>query len=163
MSVDSRHGSVNVTLQGKHRKTPGLECGLTSEAVAIDSYGPVRAGSSGLEKATALTVLMLNYPIVDSRCLSFPCQARESGLPVTASPVPAWSPHGFRGMTGRTTNHSTLGRSPECCQTPDIRYANVVAVNRWLSAIADLPSAIAVSTLRPLALLQIASEAIILL
>jgi hypothetical protein len=39
MSVDSRHGSVNVMLQGKHRKTPGWGCGLTSEAVAIDSYG----------------------------------------------------------------------------------------------------------------------------
>ena len=40
MSVDSRHGSVNVTLQGKHRKSPGLGCGLTSEAVAIETHGP---------------------------------------------------------------------------------------------------------------------------
>ncbi|KAF1927367.1 uncharacterized protein M421DRAFT_93236 [Didymella exigua CBS 183.55] len=116
-------------------KSPGLVCGLTLEAVA-DSYGP-RAESSGLEKASALTVLVLNLFDVDPRYLLSPCQARESGLPIAASPVPAPSPHSFRGVPGRATNRSTLGRTTECCQTPDVLHANVVAANRWLSATAD--------------------------
>lgn len=71
---------------------------------------------------------------------------------------------GFRGMTARTTNHSTLGCSTEYCQTPDIRYTNVVAMNRWLSAFAILSSENIVSVPRPLTLLeQIASEAVVLL
>ena len=53
----------------------------------------------------------------------FPCQAFESGLPVAASPVPAFGPAWLQGHTGITANHSIFGPSTRYCQTPDPRHA----------------------------------------
>lgn len=95
--------------RGKHRKAPALECGLTSEAVAIDSHGP-RAGSFGLEKGGSTDrsdAQLIRLWICD--VFLFPCQARESGLLVAASPVPVFVPAWLQGHGG-TTNELQYAR-----------------------------------------------------
>jgi|SRR5690242_11795912 len=68
-----------------HRKTPGLGCGLTSEAVAIDPRGP-RAGSVGLEEVAALTILLLN--LSESGCaMSFFSPAKHARVDFWLPPV----------------------------------------------------------------------------
>lgn len=115
--VHSRLKSVDVMLQGTTpKKTPGLamrtdigSCGDRLSRPACWTFWPRKGGSTDRSNAQLIRVWFRDV-------FRFPCQAREHGLPVAASPVPASSPHGFRGMTGRTTNHSTFGPSTRCCR-----------------------------------------------
>lgn len=139
-----------------HRKRPGLGCEPTSETVAIDSQGP-RARSAGLEKAAALTVLLLNL----SEGVSFFSPAKHARVGFWLPPVlflrrPRIASGAWRDDQ-RITAHSRLNQTR---QTPDARHADIVASNRRLSAVFGFSSAVSLRLQPHLTLSQSSSGVI---
>lgn len=132
LSVHSRHGTVQLVLQGKPPKD--TRTGMRTDiGTCGDRLARAHVGASGLKKSYStdrLAARLIRGWIRD--VFLFPCQARKSGLPVAASPVPASPPHGLRGTAGRLTNHNARGPHPE-----DARRL-LLATQRWLSPIVSL-------------------------
>ncbi|XPS80375.1 hypothetical protein M3J09_012334 [Ascochyta lentis] len=92
---------------GTHRKTPGLGCELTSESgerLSRPLYWTLWPRKGGCTDRSDARLIRLWIRDV----FLFPCQARESGLPVAASPVPAVVPAWLqgRGWTDSESHHS---------------------------------------------------------
>src|SRR5690242_11795913 len=113
MSVGSRHESAYTMLQGTTPKN--TRTGVRSDIGSCGNRPSRPPCWVRRTRGSCCTDHSAAQPIREwvRDVFLFPCQARESGFLVAASPVPASPPHGFRGMAGRTANHSTLKPQPD--------------------------------------------------